>query len=99
MSQRRQYSAEYKHEAVRWVARSDKSASQLARDLGINPAMVSRGGAANRIKRAHRPSKAFKGHGVPRDEALARLKRALAQVKKERDFSREAAVFFAKASK
>ncbi|MHB9022225.1 MAG: transposase [Halothiobacillus sp.] len=42
MSQRRQYSAEYKHEAVRWVARSDKPVSQLARDLGINPAMASR---------------------------------------------------------
>lgn len=33
---------------------------------------------------------------VPRDEEVARLKRELARVKKERDFLREAATFFAK---
>ena len=44
------------------------------------------------------PNKAFKGSGAPRDEELAHLKRELARVKKERDFLREAAVFFAKES-
>ncbi|CCG95468.1 putative transposase (fragment) [Marinobacter nauticus ATCC 49840] len=42
--------------------------------------------------------KAFKGSGSPRDEEVARLKLELARVKKERDFLREAAVFFAKES-
>ena len=41
---------------------------------------------------------AFGGAGTPRDEELARLKRELARVKKERDFLREAATFFAKGS-
>jgi len=41
---------------------------------------------------------AFGGAGTPRDEELARLKRELARVKKERDFLREAAAFFAKGS-
>ncbi|WP_373896424.1 hypothetical protein ACCP16_12360 [Xanthomonas citri pv. malvacearum] len=41
---------------------------------------------------------AFGGSGTPRDEELARLKRELARVKKERDFLREAATFFAKGS-
>jgi len=46
-----------------------------------------------------RPSAvAFGGTGTPRDEKLARLKRELARVKKERDFLREAATFFAKES-
>jgi len=40
--------------------------------------------------------KAFTGNGNPRDEELAKLKRELAQVKKERDFLREAAAYFAK---
>jgi transposase len=41
---------------------------------------------------------AFAGTGTPRDEERARLKRELARVKKERDFLREAATFFAKGS-
>jgi transposase len=44
-------------------------------------------------------NKAFQGQGKPRDEEMAALKRELIQVRKERDFLREAAAFFAKASK
>jgi len=43
--------------------------------------------------------KAFPGQGKPRDEAMVNLKRELAQTRKERDFLREAAAFFAKALK
>ncbi len=42
---------------------------------------------------------AFPGQGRTRDEDLAGLKRELAQVKKERDFLKEAAAYFAKGSK
>jgi len=45
-------------------------------------------------------STTFRGDypGVPRDEELATLRRELARVKKERDFLRDAAAFFAKES-
>ncbi|MEM7060144.1 MAG: hypothetical protein AAF557_21390 [Pseudomonadota bacterium] len=42
---------------------------------------------------------AFPGNGRPRDQEVAALKRELAQVKKERDFLKEAAAYFAKLSK
>jgi transposase len=42
---------------------------------------------------------AFPGQGQTRDEELVALKRELAQVKKERDFLKEAAAYFAKESK
>ncbi len=42
--------------------------------------------------------KAFLGTGSPHDEELARLKRELAQVTKERDFLRDAAAYFANES-
>jgi transposase len=41
---------------------------------------------------------AFTGSGHARDEEVARLKRELARVKKERDFLREASTFFATGS-
>ena len=49
-------------------------------------------------KRKRGTGKAFKGSGSPRDEEVARLKPELARLKKERDFLREAAVFFAEES-
>ena len=42
---------------------------------------------------------AFGGQGVARDEELMRLRRELAQVKKERDFQKSAAAYFAKEGK
>jgi len=42
---------------------------------------------------------AFPGQGKSRDEELTKLKRELAKVKQERDFLKDAAVFFAKESK
>ena len=42
---------------------------------------------------------AFPGKGRPRDLEVAALKRELAQIKKERDFLKEAAAYFAKLSK
>ncbi len=95
MATRRKYTREFKQEAVQLVRSTDVPASQIARDLGLDPNMLSRwcremGSIGN---------KAFQGQGKPRDEEMAALKRELIQVRKERDFLREAAAFFAKASK
>lgn len=95
MSQRRRHSPEYKQEAVRLVQQSDTPVSEIARNLGINDNMLRKW-----VKQATETSqRAFPGHGNPRDEEVARLQRELRQVKKERDFLREAATFFAKESK
>jgi transposase len=95
MSQRRRYSPEYKQEAVQLVRQSDLPVAEIARNLGINENMLRRWS-----KQAAEPGKrAFPGHGNPRDEEIARLQRELRQVKKERNFLREAATFFAKESK
>jgi len=44
-------------------------------------------------------SKAFRGQGHAHDEELAQLKRELGRVKRERDFLKDAAAYFAKESK
>lgn len=93
--ERRRYTPEYKQEAVQLAQQSDIPISQVAKNLGINDNVLRRW-----IKEQADPGrKAFTGHGAPRDEEIARLKKELQQVKKERDFLKEAAAYFAKESK
>jgi len=94
MIKRRKYSAEFKREAIALTYQPGVSCRQIALEIGINPNLLSRW----RREAEAGSDKAFSGSGSPRDEELSRLKRELARVKKERDFLREAATFFAKQS-
>ena len=92
---RRKFSAEYKQEAVLLVQQSESPISEIARNLGLNDNVLRRW-----VKEHAEPGKqAFPGHGNPRDEEIAQLKRELLQTKKERDFLKEAAAYFAKGPK
>lgn len=94
MSKRRKFSAEFKRGAVEQASQPGVSCAQVARELGIRDNLLSRW-----KREAHSAGKVvFAGTGTPRDEEVARLKRELARVQKQRDFLREAATFFAKAS-
>ena len=95
MASRRKFSDEYKREAVQLATEPGVTKSQVASELGIN---------ANLLGRWYKDhltngKAAFPGHGKPRDEEMASLRRELARVKKERDFLKEAAAFFASESK
>jgi transposase len=94
MSKRRKFSVEFKQGAVEQTRQPGVSCAQVARDLGIRDNLLTRW---KRELEGHGQA-AFIGTGMARDEELARLKRELARVKKERDFLREAATFFAKGS-
>ena len=94
MAQQRKFSEEFKREAVALTRQPGVSVSQVGRDIGVG---------ANLLWRWRREleagnDKAFPGAGTPRDQELAALKRELAKVKKERDFLRDAAAFFARES-
>lgn len=94
MQQRRKFSEEFKREAVGLTREPGSSITQIAQDLGVN---------ANLLWRWRREvdvhgKKSFPGAGAARDEEIVALKRELARVKKERDFLRDAAAFFAKES-
>jgi transposase len=92
MPNRRKYSAEFKREAVAMTQQPGVSKSQIGRDLGISPTMIARWAR----ELGESGAKAFGGQGKARDEEMVALKRELGRVKKERDFLREAATFFAK---
>ena len=95
MSQRRRYTKQFKEEAIRLVRQEGVSLAQVAQDLGINAEMLRRW----RKNAETLGTKAFRGQGFARDEELAKLKRELGRVKRERDFLRDAAAYFAKESK
>jgi transposase len=86
---------EYKREAVAMLKSPGVSVSQIAEELGIGANVLGRW-----RRELHRePEEAFPGNGRPREEELGHLRRELARVTKERDFLREAAAFFARASR
>ena len=95
MTQRRRFSAEYKREAVAMLDAPGVSLSQIAVELGIGAAMLGRW----RREVRQEPAQAFRGNGCSRDEELSQLRRELTRVTRERDFLREAAAFFARASR
>jgi transposase len=92
---RRRFSKEFKQEAVQMANVAGVTITQIANELGIAPRLL----GVWRKQLATSGTKAFPGRGKPHDEEMAALKRELARVKKERDFLKEAAAFFAKESK
>ena len=95
MAKRRTYSAEFKREAVALAEAPGQTIRQVAADLGIHETLLQKW----RRQLRSDGSKSFPGVGNAPDEEIARLKRELAQTKRERDFLRDAAAFFAKESK
>ena len=91
----KRYSAEFKREAILRASEEGVTDKAVFDELGISPRQFLRW----RDELQLLGTDAFPGQGRTRDEELARLKRELAQVKKERDFSKEAAAYFAKESK
>ena len=91
----KRYSAEFKREALRRAAEEGITDKAVCEELGISTRQFRRWQG----EMALLGRDAFPGNGRPRDQEFAALKRELAQVKKERDFLKEAAAYFAKLSK
>jgi transposase len=92
---RRKYSSEFKREAVELASQPGQTIVGVAADLGIGASLIQRW----KRELCQLGQQAFVGQGVARDEELMTLRRELVRVKKERDFLKSAAVYFAKDSK
>ena len=96
MDERKQYTREFRLEAVRLLDQSVRPAAEIARQLGGKRTLLYRWRDA---VRTHGDA-AFGGAGRPvahRDDELIRLRRELQLVKAERDILKKAAAYFAKA--
>jgi transposase len=94
MGTRKQFTPEFKREAVQLVESGSRSASELARELGVR---------RNQLYKWQREFQArgtgaFPGSGARKERTteIARLKRELARVTEERDIVKKAAAYFAK---
>ena len=91
----KQYSREFKAEAVRLSEVGDKTASEVARELGVRVNQIWKwkqqldGEAA---------SGAPARRGRPADDEVSRLRRENARLKEENELLKKAAIFFARES-
>jgi transposase len=91
----RRYSAEFKRHALKRASEDGVTDKSVCADLGISERQLRRWRDQYRLL----GDEAFPGQGRQRDEEIADLKRRLAKAEQERDFLKDAAVFFAKESK
>ena len=92
---RRQFTREFKLEAVRLV-KQGQSVSRVAAALGVRAAMVRNW--KREVEGGGDEKEIFRGHGrvTSQEEELRRIRRELARVTEERDFLKKAAAYFAK---
>jgi transposase len=91
----KQYSREFKVEALRLAEAGDKTASEVARELGLR---------VNQLYKWRKQLEAEKAAGGPAkrgrpvDDDLASLRRENARLKEENSILKKAAIFFARES-
>lgn len=94
MTKRKQFSAEFKREAVRLLETSKKQPSDLARELGVRRTQLYKW----KDQLGRRGKQAFPGHGrrLESSDEVTRLREELERVNEERDILKKAAAYFAK---
>ena len=95
MGRRVRFSKEFKLEAVRLLELGQKSAVQLALELGVRRNQLYKW----KEQLGSKGAKAFRGSGrraVAEESEVSRLKRELAKVTEERDILKKAVAYFAR---
>lgn len=96
MARRKRYSAEFKRQALKRADEPGMTDLMVCEELGMSPRQLRRWREA---VQEHGEDHAFPGQGKARDQELMRLKQENAELKKDLDFLKQAARYFAKESK
>ena len=98
---RRQFTQEFKLEAVRLATLGDRSMRQVARELGISPGMLYQWKRQAEARVGHEGADIFPGNGTltSQDEEIRRLRREVVRLREERDILGKATAFFAKGTR
>lgn len=90
------YSREFRLEAIRLAGVGDKTASQVARELGLRVNQIWKWKQQlEREAAAGGPAK----RGRPADDEVARLQREVARLQEENEILKKAAIYFAREPK
>lgn len=90
--QRRTYPEEMKRNALELIESSGKSATAVAKDLGIDPGLLNRW--RREARREGNGKKAFTGHGNPRDEEMVKLLREVEDLRETNEILKKAVAIF-----
>ena len=95
---RRQFTAEFKIEAVRLANESGKRISQVARELGIRADMLRTWKRQAESRAGLAPGDVFPGNGkhTSQEEEIRQLRREVETLEQEREILKKAAAFFAR---
>jgi transposase len=92
----KQYSREFKVEAIRLAEVGDKTASQVARELGIRVNQIWKWKQQLELEAlTGAPAK----RGRPADDEVAKLRRENARLREENEILKKAAIYFAREPK
>ncbi len=93
---RKNYTTEFKHEAVRLVTEQGYSLSQASRRLDINVNMLRRW--KSQCEEQGKGAFPGKGHQLPEQEELTHLRQEVQRLRMERDILKKTITFFANES-
>ena len=98
---RRQFSREFKVEAVRLMSSGERKVEEISRELGVRADTLRAWKKQAEGRAGLKNDDVFPGNGklTSKDEELRTLRRQLEEVKQERDFLKKAAAYFAKGSR
>lgn len=92
---KRNYTREFKLEAVRLYESTDKSMSEVERELGITPYLLSKW--VHQFRQEEEQTFPGKGKLIEREEELRRLRREVEILKQEREILKKVVVIFSQA--
>jgi len=90
----KQYTKAFKLEALRLAEKSDKPATQVARELGLRPNQIFKWRAA--LESKGEAAFSGKGHPADPDPEKTQLRKDLAAAKEEIEILKKAAAYFAR---
>jgi len=92
---KRNYTREFKLEAVRLYESTDKSMSEVERELGMTPYLLSKW--VHQFRQEEEQTFPGKGKLIEREDELRRLRREVEILKQEREILKKVVVIFSQA--
>ena len=94
------YSESYRKEAVRLADLSDRTAADVARELGIHVNQIYNWRTQfNKLSKGQFTVADGTNYSIAEKEEIRKLKKEVANLKEERDFLKKARLYFAKSDK